>query len=124
MAACEKCWSDAFRRTLDYPPLDQPMKSQIEHYYDLLRERKDNPCTPKEQAGQWWDEEKQCDSRKDRKMNGIQKTVHDGLRYLARQVAEGHYGEGDNAFDESDRKAFFRKAFLEDLKEQVIDKTE
>jgi len=39
------------------------MKSQTEHYHDLLQERKDNPCTPKEQAGQFWDEKKQCDSR-------------------------------------------------------------
>jgi hypothetical protein len=39
------------------------MKSQAEHYHDLIEERKDNPCTPKEQAGQFWDEEKQCDSR-------------------------------------------------------------
>lgn len=38
-------------------------KGQAEHYHDLLEERKDNPCTPKEQAGQFWDEEKQCDSR-------------------------------------------------------------
>jgi len=44
MAGCEKCWADAYRRTLDHP-----MKSQTEHYQDLLEERKDNPCTPEEQ---------------------------------------------------------------------------
>jgi len=38
-------------------------KAQYEHYNDLLKERKDNPCSQKEQAGQWWDEEKQIDSR-------------------------------------------------------------
>jgi hypothetical protein len=39
------------------------MKSQAEHYHDLLEERKSKPCTPKEQAGHWWDEQYQCDSR-------------------------------------------------------------
>ena len=58
MSSCEKCWGDAFMREFNHP-----MKSQTEHYRDLLKERKDNPCTPKEQAGQFWDEEKQCDSR-------------------------------------------------------------
>ena len=58
MSACEKCWSDSFasaRGTGD---------SQTDCYYQLLEERKDNPCSPKEQAWQWWDEEHQCDSRK------------------------------------------------------------
>jgi len=54
MSACEKCWNDAY----NYGMGDQPKK-----YRELLEERKDNPCTPREQAGQWWDEEKQCDSR-------------------------------------------------------------
>jgi len=55
---CEKCWGDAYMRSLD-----DPYKDQAEHYTDLLNERKDNPCTPREQAGQWWNEEKQCDER-------------------------------------------------------------
>jgi len=62
MSSCEKCWGDAYMRTFAHP-----MKSQAEHYHDLLEERKDSPCTPKEQAGQFWDEEKQCDSRGVRK---------------------------------------------------------
>ena len=46
MAACEKCWADAFwRMTIN------PFKSQTEHYQDLLEERKDNPCSEKEQKG-------------------------------------------------------------------------
>ena len=28
-----------------------------------LKEREKDSCTPKEQAGDYWDEEKQCDSR-------------------------------------------------------------
>lgn len=58
MASCEKCWNDAYRRTLS-----EPMKSQTEHYHDLLQERKYNLCSPLEQAGQFWDEEKQIDTR-------------------------------------------------------------
>ena len=54
---CEKCWADAALRAFS------THRSQMECYLELLEERKDNPCTPKEQAGQWWDEEKQKDSR-------------------------------------------------------------
>ena len=58
MASCEKCWGDAF--LISYGSF----QTQTEAYYELLKERKENPCTPKEQAGQWWDEEKQVDKRK------------------------------------------------------------
>jgi len=46
MASCEKCWGDAYMRWHD-----NPMKDQAEHYHDLLKERKDNQCTPEQQAG-------------------------------------------------------------------------
>ena len=50
MSACENCWGDAFVRSLiDGRPQD-------EHYHELLEERKYNPCSPEEQAGQFWDE--------------------------------------------------------------------
>lgn len=42
---CEKCWGDAYLRTRIYGGL------QADHYRDILNERKDNPCTPQEQAG-------------------------------------------------------------------------
>ncbi len=58
MSSCEKCWGDAFRRYVAHP-----MRSQAEHYRYLLEERNDNPCAPKEQAGQFWNEKNQCDSR-------------------------------------------------------------
>jgi hypothetical protein len=54
---CEKCWSDAYFRSR------WSGKSQGDCYFELLKERKDNPCTPQEQAGDYWDEEKQCDCR-------------------------------------------------------------
>ena len=57
MVGCEKCWGDAYMRYRDKGG------TQTDHYNDLIKERKDNPCTPKEQAGQWWDEEKQIDTR-------------------------------------------------------------
>ena len=57
---CEKCWGDAFRRAMN-----DPIKSQAEQYELLLAERnKVGPiCSPKEQAGQFWDEEKERDTR-------------------------------------------------------------
>jgi len=57
MASCEKCWGDAFNRSYGSG------KSQVECYHELLEERKNNPCTLEEQAGQWWDNDKQCDKR-------------------------------------------------------------
>ena len=60
MASCEKCWSEATgRHRFD------TSKSRAEHYMDVLKENEasNNPCTPKEQAGQFWDEENQCDTR-------------------------------------------------------------
>ena len=38
MASCEKCWSDAH--------------GCAEDYQQLIEERRDNPCTPEEQAGE------------------------------------------------------------------------
>ena len=57
MASCERCWGNAFSRS------HFGMTDQSDEYAKLLEERKDNPCTPKEQAGQFWDEEKQIDIR-------------------------------------------------------------
>lgn len=59
MSSCEKCYWDASLRFR----FEDPSKSRYQHYCDLLEERKDNPCTLKEQAGEFWDEEKQCDRR-------------------------------------------------------------
>jgi len=52
---CEKCWADAWH----------PFGDQAERYSKLVKERTERGqiCTPKEQAGDWWDEEKQCDKR-------------------------------------------------------------
>jgi hypothetical protein len=54
MPMCEKCWVDAYGCGYG----DQPTR-----YLELLKERAANPCTPREQAGQWWDEKRGCDSR-------------------------------------------------------------
>lgn len=43
---CEKCWRDAYMRMIV-----DPVRSQTSHYYELLEERKDNPCTEEEQRG-------------------------------------------------------------------------
>ena len=44
MASCEKCWSDAYY-------LQDCEEGHVEKYAKLIEERKDNPCTPEEQAG-------------------------------------------------------------------------
>ena len=51
-------------------------------------------------------------------MDGIQKTVSLGLQYLANKVAEGAYGNDDEAFEND----LVREAFLEDLQDEVLDK--
>ena len=62
MASCEKCWWDAWRLYRD-----GLFNTQYEAYKHLLKERENNPCTAKEQAGQFWDEEKQIDIRLERR---------------------------------------------------------
>jgi hypothetical protein len=57
MSSCEKCWNDAGMRSMENG------LSKTENYFMLLKERENNPCTPQQQAGQFWDEEKQCDIR-------------------------------------------------------------
>jgi hypothetical protein len=58
MVSCEKCWWDAHTLVRDGVFTNIP-----EAYSYLIKKRNDNPCTPKEQAGQFWDEEKQIDIR-------------------------------------------------------------
>ena len=59
--SCEKCWGDGYARSR------YNGKDQVENYHDLLKEREDEngfpSCTPEEQAGDWWDEKEQYDSR-------------------------------------------------------------
>lgn len=59
MASCEKCWGDAYTR------MRMLGGSQVDHYDTLTIERDlaKTVCTPREQAGQWWDEERQVDTR-------------------------------------------------------------
>lgn len=54
---CEKCWIDARKRMLETGEATDLI------YHRLLLERSDNPCSPKEQAGEWWDEELEKDTR-------------------------------------------------------------
>ena len=50
---CRKCWNEAYLRTFT-----NPWKSQAEHYSEILEEKAGKICIPKEQAGEYWDEEK------------------------------------------------------------------
>jgi hypothetical protein len=63
MASCEKCWSEAVRRNYG---TGQPAS---EIYDEVLAEHKANPCTPEEQAGQWWDPIRKVDTRQNRVPN-------------------------------------------------------
>ena len=57
MSSCEKCWADAWLRSRETGV------SQTEAYLALIKERESAPCSPKDQAGQWWDEKRGCDTR-------------------------------------------------------------
>lgn len=57
MPGCEKCWRAAQNRALGQG------RSVAECYGEILEERAGKPCTDKEQAGEYWDEANQCDSR-------------------------------------------------------------
>lgn len=54
---CEKCWGDGYFCSISSGV------SRYKCYLNLLEKRKDNPCTLKEQAGIYWDESLQMDSR-------------------------------------------------------------
>ena len=43
MSTCDKCWDDALSRTTTQGG------TVVEHYFDLLKERRDDPCPDKEQ---------------------------------------------------------------------------
>lgn len=67
MSNCRKCWSDA---SLEYADGNSVYDSQTEVYH-LILERRDaagKACTPQEQAGDYWDEELQQDSRAARRL--------------------------------------------------------
>ena len=51
---CEKCWGDAYMKSR------LSGRDQVDIYRELIRERE---CTPKQQSGDYWDEENQCDGR-------------------------------------------------------------
>ena len=53
---CRKCWSDSYNYH------DQGYETQTDKYTELVKSR---DCTPKEQAGEYWDEETQRDTRLD-----------------------------------------------------------
>ncbi len=56
---CERCWGDAFIRKMLHGG------SQVENYKILVADReREDPCSPQDQAGQFWDKEKQRDRRK------------------------------------------------------------
>ncbi len=57
MASCEKCYDDSRDPFTGFSDYDK--------YKALLEARKERPCSPREQAGMFWDEERQVDTRLD-----------------------------------------------------------
>ena len=59
MASCEKCWGKAYTRSRITG------KDQATCYQEILDEvdKTGVICSPKDRAGQFWDEEKQVDRR-------------------------------------------------------------
>lgn len=51
-------------------------------------------------------------------MDGIQKTVHEGLLHIAERVENGDFGEDDDAFQDDE----IAQGFLNDLHDYVLDK--
>ena len=49
MSCCEKCWSDAYIRMLCN---SESLKTQADHYRELLEERKDRPFSEADKKGQ------------------------------------------------------------------------
>lgn len=58
---CEKCWGDAYLESR----LSHGDQGDIYRRIVLERTKAGKICSPQEQAGQWWDESNQCDSRDD-----------------------------------------------------------
>ena len=56
MASCEKCWNDSVN-------IQSPTQTRYDAYLELLEERKESPCSKKEQAGQFWDDVLKLDIR-------------------------------------------------------------
>ena len=73
MAVCEKCWTDSKRRARR-----DPNKTQYNHYLDILKERKENPCALWEQRG----EEEPMDSIHEKELYG------EALRHVIEENAE------------------------------------
>jgi hypothetical protein len=57
VSTCEKCWADASADA------HHRGGTTTDHYHRLLKERAESPCTPEEQAGQFWDAKHRCDLR-------------------------------------------------------------
>lgn len=55
---CERCWGDARQLASDVGGAHQ------DWYHVLLAEGREHPCSPREQAGPFWDADRQVDRRR------------------------------------------------------------
>ena len=58
---CERCWAEAFQAAMYDPSLDQ-----ADHYIRITstQNASGHVCSSREQAGSYWDEARQIDTRK------------------------------------------------------------
>jgi hypothetical protein len=59
MTACEQCWDDAYLQTR----LGLGGGDRVAVYRRLVGGQDTHPCTPEQQAGQFWDTGRQADIR-------------------------------------------------------------
>jgi len=98
MSSCEKCWRDAHGTFLD----EYGNETNVpENYRRLMRERKDNPCTPEEQAGE---SAKECPMCK-------RKTLHQYTEECMVKECESH---GNHYIDELNDHIFIKNVSLEE----------
>lgn len=75
MSACERCWCDAYKASMD-----DPEHSQTEHYQRLLKERENHTCIKEAVAEERESCAKLCES----------------LRFASKEIAQSIRKRGDN----------------------------
>ena len=78
MIYCERCWEDA------YGMMRYTGRPQSECYTNILKLRKNRGelCTQEQQAGKFWDKEKQCDIRLNKYVHNIDVCSNDRLTVI------------------------------------------
>ena len=98
MSSCEKCWADAHKTFVD--PNGFVINHVPDNYRRLMNERRNNPCTPEEQSGEF---AKLCPLCK-------RKTIHQSTGECMVKECESH---GHHWIDEFNDHIFVKNLSLE-----------